>query len=67
MIDVGWSRQAIHEAASPPTPGINEHFLTHRSSYELATLIVYTADRTAEETCAEILQRIAVLPDGTSP
>lgn len=40
-------------------PDINEHFLTHRSNYELATFIVYTADRTAEDTCAEILQRIA--------
>jgi len=41
------------------TPDINEHFLTHRSNYELATFIVYTADRTAEETCAQILRRIA--------
>ena len=49
------------------TPDINEHFITHRSNYELATLIVYTADRTPEETCAEILQRIAVLHDRTSP
>ena len=48
------------------TPDINEHFITHRSNYELATFIVYTADRTAEETCAEILQRIGILPDGTS-
>ena len=38
------------------TPDINEHFITHRSNYELATLTVYTADRTAEETCAEILR-----------
>ena len=29
-------------------------------TYELATHIVYTADRTAEDTCAEILRRIAV-------
>lgn len=40
------------------TPDINEHFLTHRSNYELAKLIVYTAGRTPEETCTEILQRI---------
>ena len=40
-------------------PDINEHFLTHRSNYELATLTVYTADRTAEDTCAEILRRLA--------
>lgn len=48
------------------TPDINEHFITHRSNYELATLTVYTADRTAEDTCAEILRRIAVRPDRTS-
>jgi shikimate kinase len=48
------------------TPDINEHFITHRSNYELATLIVYTAGRPAEDTCAEILQRIAVLPGGAS-
>lgn len=47
-------------------PSINEHFITHRSNYELATSIVYTADRTAEETCSEILQRIALLSDGAS-
>ena len=39
-------------------PDINEHFLTHRSNYELATRVVYTHDRTPEEACAEILQRI---------
>ena len=40
------------------TPDINEHFITHPSNYELATLTVYTAGRTPEETCAEILRRI---------
>jgi shikimate kinase len=40
------------------TPDINEHFITHPSNYELARTIVYTADRTAEETCAEILARL---------
>jgi shikimate kinase len=48
------------------TPDINEHFLTHRSNYELATFVVYTAGRTAEETCAEILQRITDR-DATAP
>jgi shikimate kinase len=47
-------------------PDINEHFLTHRSNFELATFVVYTADRTPEDTCAEILQRIADR-DATSP
>ena len=40
------------------TPDINEHFLRHQSNYELATFTVYTAGRSPEDTCAEILQRI---------
>jgi shikimate kinase len=48
-------RPSLREIA----PDINEHFLTHRSNYELATFIVYTADSTPEDTCTEILQRIA--------
>jgi adenylate kinase family enzyme len=34
---------------------INEHFVRHRSNFELATFIVYTKDQTPEETCEEIL------------
>jgi shikimate kinase len=49
------------------TPDINEHFLTHRSNYELAKLIVYTAGRTAEDTCLEILERVAIRPDSAPP
>lgn len=40
-------------------PDINEHFLTHASNYALAKFIVYTADRTPEDCCAEILHHIA--------
>ena len=43
------------------TPDMNEHFLTHRSNYELAKLTVYTSGRTPEDTCTEILQRVGVL------
>jgi hypothetical protein len=34
---------------------VNEHFVRHHSNYDLAKLIVYTKDKTPEETCAEIL------------
>ena len=40
-------------------PDINEHFITHASNYELAKFVVYTADRTPEDCCAEILHLIA--------
>ncbi len=39
-------------------PDINEHFMTHRSNGELATMTVYTDGRTPDETCAEILRRM---------
>ena len=46
-------------------PDINEHFITHASNYELAKFIVYTADRTPEDSCAEILHLIAAGRDRT--
>jgi len=36
---------------------INEHFVRHHSSYELAKYTVYTKGKSPEETCAEILNR----------
>jgi shikimate kinase len=35
---------------------VNEHFVRHHSNYDLAKLIVYTKDRTPEETCEEIIK-----------
>jgi len=37
---------------------VNEHFLRHHSNYDLAKLIVYTKDKTPEETCEEIVNWI---------
>lgn len=34
---------------------VNEHFVWHHSNYDLAKLIVYTKDKTPEETCEEIV------------
>jgi len=39
-------------------PDINEHFIMHRSNYELATFTVYTEGRLPRDTCAEIVGRI---------
>jgi len=36
-------------------PNINEHFIKHHSNYDLAKHIIYTKDKTPEETCEEIL------------
>jgi len=35
---------------------INEHFVRHHSNYDLAKHIVYTKDKTPDETCNEVLQ-----------
>jgi shikimate kinase len=40
-------------------PNLNEHFVRHHSNYDLAKLVVYTKDKTSEETCAEILNIMA--------
>lgn len=36
-------------------PNINEHFIKHHSNYDLAKHIIYTKNKTPEETCEEIL------------
>jgi MoxR-like ATPase len=37
---------------------LNEYFIKHPSSHRLAKLVIYTKDKTAEEICNEILQRL---------
>src|SRR5690606_32472802 len=37
-------------------PNINEHFIKHPSNHKLAKYIVYTKEKTPEETCDEILE-----------
>jgi shikimate kinase len=38
---------------------VNEHFVRHPSNHRLAKIVVYTDGKTPDETCAEVLQRIA--------
>lgn len=38
---------------------VNAHFVRHPSNTTLAKIVVYTNGKTPQETCAEILQRIA--------
>lgn len=35
---------------------INEHFVRHYSNYDLAKFIVYTKDKTPEQTCDDVLE-----------
>jgi shikimate kinase len=39
-------------------PNINEHFIRHQSNYVLAKFIVYTKEKTPQETCNEILKLV---------
>ncbi len=38
--------------------GVNEHFVKHPSNYKLAKMVIYTDDKTPDETCTEILQEL---------
>ncbi|CAG0936267.1 shikimate kinase [Thermoflexales bacterium] len=37
---------------------LNQYFLKHPSNHQLAKLVIYTKDKTPEEICADILQRL---------
>jgi hypothetical protein len=37
----------------------HEHFTKHHSNHDLAKFVVYTKGKTPEETCDEILRKIA--------
>ena len=37
---------------------LNEYFIKHPSSHRLAKLVIYTKDKSPEEICTEILQRL---------
>lgn len=46
-------------AVDPELLRVNEHFVRHPSNHRLAKIVIYTNGKTPEETCAEILERIA--------
>ncbi|HCK65322.1 MAG TPA: shikimate kinase [Anaerolineae bacterium] len=41
-------------------PNINEHFIKHPSNHKLAKFIVYTKEKTPQETCDEILKLVKI-------
>ena len=55
------SLDILNARQSNPYPEIvemNEHFVRHRSNYELATIRVYTKGKTPDETCEDIVSRL---------
>ena len=41
-------------------PNINEHFINHHSNQDLAKFVIYTNEKTPEETCDEILRTVSI-------
>jgi shikimate kinase len=39
---------------------LNTFFMQHHSNHDLATLVVYTKDKTPDDTCAEIIERLGL-------
>ena len=60
--DVDRALGILDEQKGRAMPG-NRHFLEHRSLWELARIVVYTADHTPEGVRDQILKRL-VRPDG---
>jgi len=55
------SLDILNARQSNPYPEIvemNEHFVRHRSNYELATIRVYTKGKTPDETCEDTVSRL---------
>jgi hypothetical protein len=50
--------EAEGEAISDEVMAVNAHFVKHPSNQKLAKMIVYTKDKSPEETCAEIVSTI---------
>jgi shikimate kinase len=59
--DVDQALGILDKQKGRPMPG-NRHFLEHHSLWELARIVVYTADHTPEEVRDEILQRLVPMP-----
>ncbi len=54
------SRRKSNPNPSPVVFAMNEFFFGHSSSFDLAKIIVYTKDKTPEETCNEVLRRLTL-------
>ena len=61
------SRLPADDPHTPDLRRIQERLIRHHSNYTLATITVYTKDKTPEETCRDILAQLGDLKRSTSP
>jgi adenylate kinase family enzyme len=50
--------KAKGEEINPELSDLNEYFIKHPSNYRLAKIVIYTKDKTPEEICLEIFQKL---------
>ena len=58
--DAEESLQVLEESNTAIVNGmpINEHFIKHHSNHNLAKYVIYTKDKTPEQTCEDVLSKI---------
>ena len=58
--DTEESLQVLEESNTAIVNGmpINEHFIKHHSNHDLANYVIYTKDKTPEQTCEDVLNQI---------
>ncbi len=58
--DTEESLQVLEESNTAIVNGmpINEHFVKHHSNHDLAKYVIYTKDKTPEQTCEDVLSKI---------
>ena len=58
--DMEESSRVLEESSTAIVNGmpINEHFIKHHSNHDLANYVIYTKDKTPEQTCEDVLNQI---------
>ncbi len=58
--DIEESLRVLEESNTAIVNGmpINEHFVKHHSNHDLAKYVIYTKDKTPEQTCEDVLSKI---------
>jgi len=62
--DPAESAAYLSERVSSELQGVNSHYLTDSANRELATIVVYTAGKSPQETCDEVVERLGPHPRG---
>ena len=58
--DADQSVACLNDRVEKNLRALNEHYVRHPANESLAKMVVYTLGKTPEETCAEILERLAI-------